>query len=343
LIIEKVRRLAHGFKEFDHYRLRICEPLAGRSRLLGLRRREAPRPPWKDVGVHNDFDIAQAISQLTDATVVSVTKLVGHANETRAVELSDGERLVVRILIILTPAMARQEASVQQALIAAGIDTPVSLPLRNGDVVGDVAGTSFTVSRFIDGSQPAGVTEELMRDFGRIAARFHRATTHINVEAPQWLSPAVVMSGLETFSDATFGEQLQRMADGARHIFDAGLPIATIHGDLWIGNVFSDGDRVTTVFDLETIETNLRIIDIARSALDAAFFGMDANRALREVAIGYGEVDALTQGELGHLTAAYRHVAVACALWNYENSSQEYALKAFASAENLDQERHVFP
>jgi hypothetical protein len=64
---------------------------------------------------------------------------------------------------------------------------------------------------------------------------------------------------------------------------------------------------------------------------------MDANHALREVAIGYNEVDALTQGELDHLTAAYRHVAVACALWNYENGSQEYALKAFASAENLDE------
>jgi hypothetical protein len=34
-------------------------------------------------------------------------------------------------------------------------------------------------------------------------------------------------------------------------------------------------------------ETNLRILDIARSALDASYLGMDANRALREVAIGY--------------------------------------------------------
>jgi Ser/Thr protein kinase RdoA (MazF antagonist) len=292
--------------------------------------------PWKDVGVHNDFDIEQAVAQLTDATVVSVTKLVGHANETHAVELSDGERIVVRILITLTPAMARHEASVQQALIAAGIDTPVSLRLRDGDVVGHVNGTSFTVSRFIDGSQPAEVTDVLMRDFGRVAARFHRATTHIKIETPQWLSPAVVRSGLETFSDATFGKQLQRMADGAHHIFGAGLPIATIHGDLWIGNMFADGDRVTTVFDLETIETNLRTVDIARSALDASWYGMDANDALREVAIGYNEVDALTQAELDHLGATYQHVAVACALWNYENSFQEYALKAFASAENLD-------
>jgi hypothetical protein len=26
LIIEKIRRLAHGFRDFDHYRLRICSP-----------------------------------------------------------------------------------------------------------------------------------------------------------------------------------------------------------------------------------------------------------------------------------------------------------------------------
>ena len=293
-------------------------------------------PRWKYVGVHKDFDIEQAIAQLTDATVVSVTKLVGHANETHAVELSNGERIVVRILVILTPAMARQEGSVQQALIGAGIDTPLSLPLRNGDVVGEVNGTSFTVSRFIDGAQPAQVTDELMRDFGRVAARFHRATTHINVETPQWLSPAVVRSGLEKFSDAALGKRLQDMADGARHIFDAGLPIATIHGDLWIGNVFADGDRVTTVFDLETIETNLRTVDIARAALDASYYGMDANHALREIADGYNQVDELTYGELHHLTAAYQHVAVACALWNYDNGFQEYALEALASAEDLD-------
>jgi hypothetical protein len=83
-------------------------------------------------------------------------------------------------------------------------------------------------------------------------------------------------------------------------------------------------------------ETNLRILDIARSALDASYLGMDANRALRDVAIGYNEVDALMQEELDHLTAAYRHVAVACALWEYENGSQEYVLAAFASAKNLD-------
>jgi hypothetical protein len=63
---------------------------------------------------------------------------------------------------------------------------------------------------------------------------------------------------------------------------------------------------------------------------------MDADHALREIAIGYNEVDALTHAELDHLTAAYRHVAVACALWNYENGSQEYANEAFASAGNLD-------
>ena len=49
LIIEKVRRLAHGFKDFDHYRLRIMLAADGRDRTeLARTMLNSEDPVWFD-------------------------------------------------------------------------------------------------------------------------------------------------------------------------------------------------------------------------------------------------------------------------------------------------------
>ena len=69
-------------------------------------------------------------------------------------------------------------------------------------------------------------------------------------------------------------------------------------------------------FDLETIETNLRILDIARSALDASY--LEWTRTVR------CEKSPLDTTKSTHLRKkSWTTVAVAGALWEYENGSQE--------------------
>jgi hypothetical protein len=50
---------------------------------------------------------------------------------------------VVRVLNLTTPERARQEVSIQHALVSAGMMTPVSQTMKNGDVVGEIDGHSY--------------------------------------------------------------------------------------------------------------------------------------------------------------------------------------------------------
>ena len=77
------------------------------------------------------FDLPEACRQYTGSPVVATSRLEhGYANESHRVELADGDTVVVRILKLTTPARARQEVSIQHALVSAGITTPVSQTMK---------------------------------------------------------------------------------------------------------------------------------------------------------------------------------------------------------------------
>lgn len=71
------------------------------------------------------IDLREACRQYTGSPVVATFHLAhGHANESHRVELADGDSIVVRILKMTTPERARQEVSIQHALVIAGMTTP---------------------------------------------------------------------------------------------------------------------------------------------------------------------------------------------------------------------------
>jgi Ser/Thr protein kinase RdoA (MazF antagonist) len=92
-----------------------------------------------------------------------------------------------------------------------------------------------------------------------------------------------------------------------------------IHGDLWLGNVFAEGDRVTAVFDMETAEHTYRILDLARTYLSARReTELDPKTLLDTLYEGYNSAAAtpLTAEERSNFGLAFQYVAGVCALWN---------------------------
>jgi len=124
--------------------------------------------------------------------------------------------------------------------------------------------------------------------------------------------------------DPTMRLRLQQVRDDVLHLYDAGLPVANIHGDLWASNVFAENGRITAVFDLETTEKTLRVIDLGRTAIDLT---LDMKRTsvpdvLEILRDGYDEVDALTHKERDALPDAFRLATVACSAWRTTRSTQ---------------------
>ena len=284
------------------------------------------------------FDLWEACRQYTGSPVVATSHLEhGYANESHRVELADGDNIVVRILKLTTPERARQEVAIQHALVNAGIATPVSQTMKNGDVVGEIDGHTFTISHMIKGQHPQVVNEDLVTEFGRVLARFHNATQQLDIAGSSWLSEPTISQEIAAVDDPTMRLRLQQMRDDVLRLFDAGLPMANIHGDLWASNVFAENGRITAVFDLETTERTLRVLDIGRTAIDLvlemkATSVPDILEMLRD---GYEEVDALTDKERDALPDAFRLATVACSAWNYNNGFQDYALDAMQHAESL--------
>lgn len=284
------------------------------------------------------FDLREACKQYSGSLVVATSHLEhGHANESYRVELADGDRIVVRILKMTTPERARQEVSIQHALVIAGMTTPVSQTMKNGDVVGEIDGHAFTISHVIEGQHPRVVDADLVTEFGRVLARFHNATQQLDIAGSNWLSEPTISQEIAAVDDPTMRLRLQWMRDDVLHHYNAGLPVANIHGDLCASNVFAENERITAVFDLETTEKTLRAMDIGRTAIDLAWEMKttsvpDILEMLRD---GYEEVDALTGKERDALPDTVRLAAVACSAWNYNNGSQDYAVEAMHHAESL--------
>ena len=284
------------------------------------------------------FDLQEACRQYSSSPVVATYHLEhGYANESHRVELADGDRIVVRILKLTTPERARQEVSIQHALVRAGMTTPVSQTMKNGDVVGEIDGHAFTISHMIEGQHPQVVNDDLVTEFGRVLARFHNATQQLDIVGSSWLTEPTISQEIAAVDDPTMRLRLQQMRDDVLHLYDAGLPVANIHGDMWASNVFAENGRITAVFDLETTEKTLRVLDIGRTAIELALemkttSALDILEMLRN---GYEEVDALTDKERDALPDAFRLAVVACSAWHYNNGFQEYALDAMQHAESL--------
>jgi Ser/Thr protein kinase RdoA (MazF antagonist) len=283
------------------------------------------------------FDLREACRQYTASPVVATSHLDGYANESHRVDLADGDSIVVRILKLTTPERARQEVSIQHALVSAGMTTPVSQTMKNGDVIGEIDGHPFTISHMIEGQHPLAVNDELVTEFGRVLARFHNATRQLDIAGSSWLSEPTISQEIAAVDDPTMRLRLQQMRDNVLHLYDAGLPVANIHGDIWVSNVFAENGRITAVFDLETTEKTLRVMDIGRTAIDLVLemkttSVLDVLEMLRD---GYEEVEALSDKELEALPDAFRLAAVACSAWHHNNGFQDYALDAMQHAESL--------
>jgi Ser/Thr protein kinase RdoA (MazF antagonist) len=284
------------------------------------------------------FDLREACRQYTVSPVVATSHLEhGHANESHRVELANGDSIVVRVLKLTTPERARQEVSIQHALVSAGMTTPVNQTMKNGDVVGEIDGHAFTISHMIEGQHPQVVNDDLVTEFGRVLARFHNATQQLDIAGSSWLSEPTISQEIAAVDDPTMRLRLQQMRDDVLHLYDAGLPVANIHGDIWASNVFAENGRITAVFDLETTEKTLRVMDIGRTAIDLVLEMRttsvpDILEMLRD---GYEEVGALTDKERDALPNAFRLAAVACSAWHYNNGFQDYALDAMQHAESL--------
>jgi homoserine kinase type II len=250
--------------------------------------------------------------------VSAVRSTEAFANEVYDITDTQGERYFLKILKAQLPEAIATEAQMQQRLLAAGLQTPQYIEIKPGAYVGSHDGIKFILSRFIPGKSPKVVTPALIESFGATLARLHDALggVHITASDMQWLKLERVQSYGYTGDTK---DDLATLVNTGKRIFEGDLPTAVIHGDLWMSNVFASGDTITTVFDLETAEHTVRLVDLARTYTSMKF---NSNYTLKEIVaglvVGYNSAatQPLTAGELTNVNLAIAYVAGACGTWH---------------------------
>jgi Ser/Thr protein kinase RdoA (MazF antagonist) len=255
------------------------------------------------------------------ADVVEATRSTeAFANEVYDVTDSEGQRFFLKILKTQLPEVVATEVQMQQRLLAGGLHTPEYLEIKPGAFVGDHKGTRFILSKYIPGESPKNVTPELIESFGVTLARIHDALEGVDIPSSnmQWLNPKRVQNDLNGYSGEVKPE-LVRLMDAGRVLFDRNLPMAVTHGDLWMSNVFAENNTITTVFDLETAEYTVRLVDLARTYTSMRFNSeLSSDEIIEVLTRGYDSVanTPLTTEERANFNLAIAFVSGACATWH---------------------------
>lgn len=242
------------------------------------------------------------------------------ANEVYDVTDSQGQRFFLKILKTQLPEVVATEVHMQQRLLAAGLRTPEYLEIKPGSYVGDHNGARFILSRYIPGESPQEVTPTLIKSFGSTLAKVHGALKGVDIPPSnmQWLNPQRVENDLATY-DGPVKTELVRLVQAGGVIFERDLPKAVTHGDLWTSNVFAENGHITTVFDLETAEYTVRLVDLARTFTSMKFnSNFTSDEVIEMLTRGYDSTAEipLTPDERTNFNLATAFVAGACATWH---------------------------
>lgn len=273
---------------------------------------ETSLSPGQLTGIFNEYsqnDIIEA-TRSTEA----------FANEVYDVTDSGGQRFFLKILKTQLPEVVAIEVQMQQRLLAAELRTPEYVEIKLGTYVGSHDNSRFILSRYISGESPKDVTPELIESFGATLAKIHDALegVHVPHNNMQWLNLQRVESDLGGYNGDVKPELLKLVNTG-KVIFERNLPMAVTHGDLWMSNVFAEGNTITTVFDLETAEYTVRLVDLARTYTSMKFNSdLSSEQIIEVLTKGYNSVakTPLTTEEQANFNLAIAFVAGACATWH---------------------------
>ncbi len=258
---------------------------------------------------------------------------IGIANKSYVLTTEDDKKYVARVLRTQMDESARAEALIQHALFDAGIHSPMYLPFKDGDVVAHIDDQRITISPFIEGQTPKKQSLKLTRNLGVMLARIHNALAHLPPETVtdnrgQALRATNIADEIARIPAGTLATMFAERFEKLKTLPTRDLPRTIIHGDLFGNNVFEEEDEITAVFDFETAEYTIRILDLGRPHLEnlekKTLLPHESIAALFE---GYDSVAQipLSEEEKAAFDDVMKYFAIANAAWLANNLSEESA------------------
>lgn len=246
---------------------------------------------------------------------------------------------VLRQLVRQSTVGAAEELNIQTKLNTHGIRTPFYLKTKSGEVVAKVEDGNFVLSELIHGSRQPEDTIDLARDMGATLAIIHSTLTDIQItfNRQQWFNFDNAMYQLKEYNGPD-KEFISAQTEIYSSILDKNLPHALTHGDFHTNNIFSADDKVTAVFDFESAEHTVRILDIARLYLTyVKVTGLNPDTILQAITEGYNSKanTHLQEKEYSEMKNAFIYVALVSSVSIANHGNSFSSAKYIEIAKNL--------
>ncbi len=200
---------------------------------------------------------------------------------------------------------------------ARGIDCPLPIRDRGGQVIREIAGRPAVIVSFLQGMSPRRVALDHCAPLGEALAKLHVAVNDFTMSRANALSVdgwRKLVAGARPRADEVqlgLGDEIAHEFDFLEQRWPKHLPSGVIHADLFPNNVFFLADRLSGVIDFYFACNDFLAYDVA-ICLNAWCFESDlsfnATKALRLVS-GYRQVRALSAQEIDALPLLARGAA----------------------------------
>lgn len=262
----------------------------------------------------------QIFKQFSQDELVEFTRnKLANANELYTIRTVDNQKYVIKFLETQSIESVETEVVIHERIRATGINIPHYLELSDGNVIGRDGDRSFVLYKYLDGKQETHAARPLFSEIGATLAKIHSSLEGVVVPSneSQWLSLANARHDLLNYSGG-LKETLRKLLEDNINIFQHELPQSVVHGDLTISNILTGSDKVVAVFDFETAENTLRILDVARTFLSLRRTAEEpAEIILADLINGYNSAtrSPITKPETHYFWTAVNYVAAACSAW----------------------------
>ncbi len=200
---------------------------------------------------------------------------------------------------------------------ARGIDCPLPIHDRSGQVIREIAGRPAVIVSFLQGMSPRRVALEHCAPLGMALAKLHVAVSDFTMSRENALSVEgwrKLVAGARPRADEVqpgLGDEIACELDFLEPRWPRRLPAGVIHADLFPNNVFFLGDRLSGLIDFYFACNDFLAYDVA-ICLNAWCFESDlsfnATKAMRLVG-GYRQIRALSAPEIDALPLLARGAA----------------------------------
>jgi homoserine kinase type II len=257
------------------------------------------------------------------------------ANQNFFVSTTEGE-YVLRILRTQKLEGLQAEHAIEEQLDKAGILVPHLMKGGNGEPYCEVDGRVVTCTKRIAGERPAHATSTIAFQIGETLATFQRVVVEVPGYANFWLKKEAAYREIARFDKSELAQRITARVKEYECVFEMDLPKGFVHGDLHLGNLIVTPNGKLAVFDFESTERDILLLDLGITAL--SFYNDDgvADPALiQSLFEGYESVRKLTNREKQNFKTACMYLSAAAASWVYNEGYPHYAEGFLAAGDTI--------